>query len=66
MPCLSHQFLLNKLLATTNTVCNISLRSNSLEQLRLKNEKEIGNFLLFKQWAKEKIMELSTASNFFQ
>ena len=31
-----------------------------------KNEKEIDNFLLFKQRAKEKIMELSTAANFFQ
>ena len=31
-----------------------------------KNEKEIENFLLFKQRAKEKIMELSTAANLFQ
>ena len=31
-----------------------------------KNEKEIDNFLLFKQRAKEKIMELRTAANFFQ
>ena len=31
-----------------------------------KNEKEIDNFLLFKQRAKEKIMELSTAGNFYQ
>ena len=31
-----------------------------------KNEKEIDNILLFKQRAKEKIMELSTAANFFQ
>ena len=29
-------------------------------------EKEIDNFLLFKQRAKEKIMKLSTAANFFQ
>ena len=32
----------------------------------LKEEKEIDNFLLFKKRAKEKIMELSTAANFFQ
>ena len=31
-----------------------------------KEEKEIDNFLLFKKRAKEKIMELSTAANFFQ
>ena len=31
-----------------------------------KNEKEIGNFLLFKQRANEKIKKLSTAANFFQ
>ena len=31
-----------------------------------KEEKEIDNFLLFKKRAKEKIMELSTAVNFFQ
>ena len=30
-----------------------------------KNEKEINNFLLFKQWAKEKIKELSRATTFF-
>ena len=32
----------------------------------LKEEKEIDNFLLFKKRAKEKIMELNTAANFFQ
>ena len=31
-----------------------------------KNKKEIDNFLFFKQAPKEKIMELSTSSNFFQ
>ena len=31
-----------------------------------KNEKEIENFLLFKQRAKEKVMELSTAANSLQ
>ena len=31
-----------------------------------KIEKQINNSLLFKQKAKEKIMELSTAANFFQ
>ena len=31
-----------------------------------KNEKKIDNFLLFKQTTKEKMMELSTAANFFQ
>ena len=31
-----------------------------------KEEKKIDNFLLFKKRAKEKIMELSTAANFFQ
>ena len=31
-----------------------------------KEEKEIDNFLPFKKRAKEKIMELSTAANFFQ
>ena len=31
-----------------------------------KNEKEIDNFMLFKHRAKEKIMELSAAANFFQ
>ena len=31
-----------------------------------KNKKEIDNFLLFKQRAKEKIMERSVAANFFQ
>ena len=30
-----------------------------------KNEKEIDNFILFKKRAKEKIMELRTAANFF-
>ena len=42
LSCLAHQFLLNKLLSTTNvlknyTVFNISQRSNSLEQLPFKN-----------------------------
>ena len=31
-----------------------------------KEEKEMDNFLLFKKRAKEKIMELSAAANFFQ
>ena len=31
-----------------------------------KEEKEVDNFLLFKQRAKEKIMKLSTAADFFQ
>ena len=31
-----------------------------------KEEKQIDNFLLFKKRAKEKIMELSAAANFFQ
>ena len=44
MSCLSHQFLLNKLLSTTNipknyTFCNISWRPTSLEQLPLKKRK---------------------------
>ena len=38
------------------------LCNNCLSQ----NEKEIDNFFLFKKRAKEKIMELSTASNLFQ
>ena len=38
------------------------LRNNCLS----KNEKEIDNFTLFQQRAKEKIMELTTAANFFQ
>ena len=42
---ISHQFLLNKLLSTTNiaknyTVCNISWSSNSLEKLLLKKTKK--------------------------
>ena len=67
---LSHQFLFNKLFSTANipknyTVCNISYRFNWNNCLS-KNEKEIDSFLLFKQRANEKIMELSSAANFFQ
>ena len=67
MPFLFHQFLLNKILSTTNTpknyaVWNISWLSNSLVQLHLKNKKEIDDFLPFKQRIKEKIMELTVTA----
>ena len=67
MPCLSHQFLHNKLLSTTKlTRFAISARGPLLWNNCLsKEEKEIDNFLLFKKRAKEKIMELSTATSFF-
>ena len=68
MPFLFHQFLLNKILSTTNTpknyaVWNISWLSNSLEQLHLKNKKEIDDFLPFKQRIKEKNNGTNSNSN---
>ena len=71
MPCLSDQFPLNKLLNITNilktTRFAVSARGTIIWNNCLsKNEKEIDNFLLFKQRAKEKIMELSIAANSFQ
>ena len=69
MTCLSHQFLLNELLSTTNNPKNYKVCNQLKVQFfwgHSKNEKEMNKFLLFKQKAKVKIMELSTAANFFQ
>ena len=67
--------------ATNFSLLNLSIQRTFLKTKRLiisargpiiwnyclsKNQKEIGNFLLSKQCAKEKIMELSTVVNFFQ
>ena len=70
MPCLSHRFLLNKLLVPRTflktTRFEISARGPLLcSNCLSKNEKAIDDFLLFKKRAKEKIMELNKASNLF-
>ena len=71
LPSLSHEFLLNKLLSVQTflktTRFPISVRGPILWNNCLsKNEKEIDNFLLFQQRAKEKIKRLGTAANLFQ
>ena len=69
MPCLYHQFLLNKLLGTTNISKNYTavqlFQPYGWNNCLSKEEKETDNLLLFKKRAKEKIMELRTAANFF-
>ena len=67
MSCLSYRLFLNKRLSTTKILKYLwfvilaqgpILRSNYLS----KDEKEIDNFLLFKQTAKEEIMAISSQS----
>ena len=71
MPCLSYKLILTKRHSATNVpknviVCNIRRRTKFLIDCLSKGRKEIDIFLLFKQNAIEKIMELSTAVNFLQ
>ena len=69
MPCLYHQFLLNKLLGTTNISKNYTavqlFQPYGWNNCLSKEEKETDNLLLFKKRAKEKIMGLRTAAIFF-